>query len=75
VRDIGSELGVAHVLEGSAMPIHRMSAVQRAFDNDVDFVTPLDMLAELRDDNKQLTPGYAKHTTCATSTVTLLQQA
>jgi hypothetical protein len=29
-----------------------MSAVQRAFDNDVDFVTPLDMLAELRDDNK-----------------------
>jgi hypothetical protein len=52
VRDIGSELGVAHVLEGSAMPIHRMSAVQRAFDNDVDFVTPLDMLAELRDDNK-----------------------
>jgi starvation-inducible DNA-binding protein len=28
---------------------------QRVLDNDADFVTPLDMLAELRDDNKQLT--------------------
>jgi len=25
-----------------------------SLDNDADFVTPLDMLAELRDDNKQL---------------------
>jgi starvation-inducible DNA-binding protein len=31
--------------------IHRL---QRVLDNDADFVTPLDMLAELRDDNKQL---------------------
>jgi starvation-inducible DNA-binding protein len=30
---------------------HRL---QRVLDNDADFVTPLDMLAELRDDNKQL---------------------
>jgi starvation-inducible DNA-binding protein len=29
--------------------------LQRVKDNDADFVTPLDMLAELRDDNKQLT--------------------
>ena len=28
--------------------------LQRVLDNDADFVTPLDMLAELRDDNKQL---------------------
>jgi starvation-inducible DNA-binding protein len=27
---------------------------QRVADNDADFVTPMDMLAELRDDNKQL---------------------
>jgi starvation-inducible DNA-binding protein len=31
--------------------VHRL---QRVLDNDADFVTPLDMLAELRDDNKQL---------------------
>src|SRR5271167_4302979 len=29
--------------------------LQRILDNDADFVTPSDMLAELRDDNKQLT--------------------
>ena len=34
----------------AAMPL-----LQRVLDNDADFVTPLDMLAELRDDNKQLT--------------------
>src|ERR1700735_2364207 len=28
--------------------------LQRVLDNDADFVTPLDMLAELRDDNRQL---------------------
>ncbi|WP_028968647.1 Dps family protein [Sphingomonas sp. URHD0057] len=32
--------------------IHRL---QRLLDNDADYVTPLDMLAELREDNKQLT--------------------
>lgn len=31
-----------------------ISRLQRVLDNDADFVTPLDMLAELRDDNKQL---------------------
>lgn len=34
--------------------IGHIGRVQRLTDNDADFVTPLDMLAELRDDNKQL---------------------
>jgi starvation-inducible DNA-binding protein len=37
---------------------HRL---QRVLDNDADFVTPLDMLAELRDDNKQFT-AYLRET-------------
>ena len=35
--------------------IGQISRGQRVLDNDADYVTPLDMLAELRDDNKQLT--------------------
>jgi starvation-inducible DNA-binding protein len=35
--------------------IGHISRLQRILDNDADFVTPMDMLAELRDDNKQLT--------------------
>ena len=35
--------------------IGHVSRLQRVLDNDADHVTPLDMLAELRDDNKQLT--------------------
>ena len=34
--------------------IGHVGRLQRVPDNDADFVTPLDMLAELRDDNKQL---------------------
>ncbi|WP_088344084.1 MULTISPECIES: DNA starvation/stationary phase protection protein [Rhodomicrobium] len=34
--------------------IGQIARLQRIPDNDADFVTPLDMLAELRDDNKQL---------------------
>jgi starvation-inducible DNA-binding protein len=34
--------------------IGQISQMQRLLDNDADFVTPLDMLAELRDDTKQL---------------------
>lgn len=34
--------------------IGHISRLQRVLDNDADFVTPLDMLAELRDDNLQL---------------------
>src|SRR5271167_1271702 len=35
--------------------IGHISRLKRVLDNDAEFVTPLDMLAELRDDNKQLT--------------------
>jgi len=34
--------------------IGHIGRLQRVLDNDADFVTPLDMLAELRDDNKQM---------------------
>src|SRR5215475_5293247 len=34
--------------------IGHITRLQRVADNDADFVTPMDMLAELRDDNKQL---------------------
>jgi starvation-inducible DNA-binding protein len=35
--------------------IGHIGRLQRVLDNDAEFVTPLDMLAELRDDNMQLT--------------------
>jgi starvation-inducible DNA-binding protein len=35
--------------------IAHISRLQRVLDNEADYVTPLDMLAELRDDNKELT--------------------
>ena len=45
--------------------IGRISRLQRVLDNDADFVTPLDMLAELRDDNKQLTASLREvHDLC-----------
>src|SRR5262245_19039157 len=34
--------------------IGHIGRLQRVLDNDADFVTPMDMLAELRDDNQQL---------------------
>jgi len=34
--------------------IGHVARLQRVLDNDADYVTPLDMLAELRDDNKEL---------------------
>ena len=34
--------------------IGQIGRLQRVLDNDADYVTPHDMLAELRDDNKQL---------------------
>ena len=34
--------------------IGHVSRLQRIKDNNADFVTPMDMLAELRDDNKEL---------------------
>src|SRR6516165_1832246 len=45
--------------------IGQISRLQRVLDNDADFVTPLDMLAELRDDNKQLVAHLREtHTVC-----------
>src|SRR6185312_8590565 len=45
--------------------IGQISRLQRIKDNDASFVTPRDMLAELREDNKQLA-GYMRslHGTC-----------
>lgn len=45
--------------------IGHISRLQRVLDNDADFVTPQDMLAELRDDNKQLTANLREtHDLC-----------
>jgi starvation-inducible DNA-binding protein len=40
--------------------IGHIGRLQRVADNDSDFVTPMDMLAELRDDNKQLATNMRK---------------
>src|SRR5438477_1616981 len=45
--------------------IGHIARLQRILDNDADFVTPQDMLAELRDDNKDLTGRMrAAHALC-----------
>ena len=45
--------------------IGEIGRLQRVLDNDADFVTPLDMLAELRDDNKQLVASLREaHAVC-----------
>jgi starvation-inducible DNA-binding protein len=45
--------------------IGQISRMQRILDNEADFVTPLDMLAELRDDNKQLAANLREtHALC-----------
>jgi starvation-inducible DNA-binding protein len=45
--------------------IGQISRSQRILDNDADYVTPSDMLAELRDDNKQLTASMREtHDLC-----------
>jgi starvation-inducible DNA-binding protein len=45
--------------------IGHIARLQRLADNDADYVTPLDMLAELRDDNKQLTASMREtHELC-----------
>src|SRR5437899_2133813 len=45
--------------------IGHIGRLQRVLDNDADFVTPLDMLAEVRDDNKQLTASLREaHAIC-----------
>jgi starvation-inducible DNA-binding protein len=45
--------------------IGQIGRLQRILDNDANFVTPLDMLAELRDDNKQLVASLREaHAVC-----------
>ena len=45
--------------------IGQITRLQRVLDNDAHFVTPLDMLAELRDDNRQLTADLCEvHALC-----------
>ena len=45
--------------------IGQIARLQRVLDNDADFVAPTDMLAELRDDNKQLAAHLRQtHTVC-----------
>ena len=45
--------------------IGHIARLQRILDNDADFVTPMDMLAELREDNKQLAARLREtHTVC-----------
>jgi starvation-inducible DNA-binding protein len=45
--------------------IGHIARLQRLLDNDADYVEPQDMLAELRDDNKQLAASLkAVHTVC-----------
>ena len=45
--------------------IGQISRLQRLLDNEVEYVTPNDMLAELRDDNKQLTAAMREtHMLC-----------
>jgi len=45
--------------------ISHISRLQRLQDNDADYVTPLDMIAELREDNKQLTAAMREtHSLC-----------
>ena len=45
--------------------IGQIARLQRIVDNDAEFVTPLDMLAELRDDNKKLVASLREtHALC-----------
>src|SRR6516162_5961017 len=45
--------------------VGHIARLQRVLDNDAEFVTPLDMLAELRDDNKQLIANLREaHSIC-----------
>ncbi len=55
----------------SRRSIGHIGRLQRLLDNDAEYVTPLDRLAELRDDNKQLGPTCARRVAFATSMATL----
>jgi len=46
---------VRKIGHGTLRSVGHIARLQRVLDNDADYVTPHDMLAELRDDNIQLT--------------------
>jgi hypothetical protein len=52
--------------EGTTLrSIGHIGRLQHVLDNDADYITPLDMLAELRDDNKQLAASMREtHSLC-----------
>jgi starvation-inducible DNA-binding protein len=52
---------------GTTLPsVGQIGRLQRVLDNDADYVAPLDMLAELRDDSKQLAAHLREtHALCA----------
>ena len=50
--------------------IGHIARLQRILDNDADFVTPEDMLAELRDDNRQMVKSCARRMGSATRRTT-----
>jgi len=53
--------------ESTLRSIHHIARLQRLVDNDADYVTPVDMLAELREDNKKLAAGLRDaHDICDT---------
>jgi starvation-inducible DNA-binding protein len=50
---------------GTVRSIGQISRFQRIADNDAEYVKPLDMIAELRDDNKTLTRSMREvHSLC-----------
>src|SRR5437667_3958871 len=56
---------VRKIGETTLRSIGHVGRLQRVLDNDADFVTPLDMLAELHDDNKQLAANLREaHAIC-----------
>jgi DNA-binding ferritin-like protein len=49
-----------HGVSGSTREFRRVARLQRLRDNDADYVNPLDMLAELREDNRALLASIRK---------------
>jgi starvation-inducible DNA-binding protein len=56
---------VRKIGERTLRSVGEISRLKRILDNDADFVSPLDMLAELRDDNKQIVAAMREvHEVC-----------
>src|SRR6267142_2573855 len=52
-RDLSGALNIL-LADGTIRSIGQIGKLQRVLDNDADYVSPLDMLAELREDNQRL---------------------